>query len=552
MPTANDQGLPSPDEGLVDHTPKRTSNVIAVAFVGKNAFVKHDGIVKTPVATPGTAVSFPFGDAARRGSQFGSFAEAWLVGREAQALVDSGIMVGTELSEVRTPCPQNEMRRQVGLIAALLEDQIKVLQTGADLKTVFFLKADIADAMPVPPFWLVYALRRFGWPGQVFLRSVNDPEAALQRFDFEPTGSRVLTRPVLGMVAGAFEPGPETPLGPLDPDGSTLPKESTPTQVQLTLGAAPPEAIAPVLTMLPVKRSKLFFDSPSDLSGRLTIWGGTATPHSRNFRVHVGRNDPGGDMMVFGWVSDNDAPAGDGTACLVTVEIDAWGRLFVRLSDPQGHPLPIHPMDDKQGNTTQRLPLRSLLFPRTEDETALLRPIFERHAETGLQIDDADSVTLLDNTSINGQPVAGSAFESREEDLRKPFQSLEFWKGQRMYYSEEGRLSSDQLSWMAIARQALAARIDLDDEVNAPFESTVNSRKPDWDHICSQARGGHAVLFESDLDRARRAGAAPSDNEDRSHRQQLFDELRHFTPKGYARFREELKRYADTGRENGS
>lgn len=537
---------------------ERPTSLIGVALLENQAIAKLE-IWDKPQVIPGDAVLRRFGDASLQATRSAPFAQAWLVGKEAKAILEAGIDQSSNLKNAATY--QNKFRRlrhRVGLVAAARDALATQLQIQSGLKTVFYLPAEEEDEQASPPFWLVYALRQFKWPGEIYIQWAEDPKVSVMDLPGVPDLPCVLIRPVLGMVGGTYEKVHRY-RGPVLHSDPIQEARFTPRQVMLALSAGHAEAIAPPSTMLPMEHRKMYLDPVGGKEGQLVIHVGTSDTGSPDLTVHIGRGRCEPWLVPVGWIDAKIAPFSLTSPYVVEVEIDVWGRLFVEIRDPQSHPLPIRVENDKDARTTQRIPVYSLLFPRKSDADGLLVP--KLLGATG-GAGRLDSVSILEQTSFNGRALGISPVAT--ENQQKPFSQAKFWLSRFEYYSDKLQvLAPTGLCRMELANQALNAKIDIEDKFNTPFDSELDrildngvESNDIWAEIHQYEDRRMMVLFERDRNKLRKETSKdPRAIDSRAITiARLFSVLKKFTPPNFVRLRDEFEKYGDVnpvGEKNG-
>lgn len=512
--------------------PKVAANVIRIALLEDRAEIEVADVNAETIKVSALAVRRPFGDAARRDERRFPDAEAWLVGENAKALIDAmsrgALLAGQSMLDevVRDGTIQTALRHRVGLVAAVRDEIGYLLETRINLQSVFVLPGEKSDTES-PPFWLIYALRRFNWPGEVFVTYAKDPLARVKRLiGASYLGPRALIRPALGGLKGALEGH--------DEDEALL--------LSLSLHNAPPTIFAPKGCMLPTEHHAAFFDQKDSSDGDIKILLRTPVDTPWHHVVRVTRSEPTHGEARVGSISMEVAPVSSELPYTVVMRVDAWGRLTIGLRDPQARALPIA-IEGQTGAETMVLPVLSLLFPG-DDEHLLLGP--------RAQPPSPDFIEILDQTTFNGRPIA--TVGPAEIDVQKRYSVPHFWQRiSQRFGAGDWQPSLRDLYRMELCSDVLEAQIDIDELHSQPFTGKVAQSldvglQSNKNHtVSSLERSGQLVIFERDRREGKLAELAdrPSiKRDDKSPLERFYRVLARWEAPLLLRLRDELEREA--------
>lgn len=320
---------------------------------------------------------------------------SWLVGNAAEAFEN----VITDLPKTsralldkprlfRSESEEDAIWKDGPILIGMVERARNVFARAIDAigspKSLILLSSDLAmlgrdgswEEDPTPPLWLVYALRRYNWPGEVWLKvEAGDRSDPNGKHEFEADGCLQLT-PALPARVGAWK----TAFMKTNIRKDLSVALQTPSQIK-------PMIIAPIGSALPVVESVSFVDQDGEDLPLVIRYGSFSSKGQRI--IEVKRDKTEGSYSAF--VPHEFAPRRCTIPYVVETRVDEWGNVSIAVSTSQGERLPL-----ETGNTP--LPLG-----QTKSDDMFSRLVLER-----LCFPKAKSfpVASWDAMSINGAPPA--------------------------------------------------------------------------------------------------------------------------------------------------
>lgn len=378
----------------------------------RNFLSRESAHIRQKAVSPIAVRRRPFKQEERLDSAYGT--NAWLVGDKAEALLDvysdlpetsKALLDAPELFTLKSE--EDVVWRDGPILIGVVERAREVFARAIDAvgspKTLILLSKELAmlgrtgsyTDDPTPPLWLVYALRRCKWPGQVWLKVENAPNERTDTKDnlsLKPDGCLQLA-PVLPSKIGAWD------YGATSEDVATKMHVSlkTPAQEKYVIMAPPGSA-------LPVMQKVQFVDEHGpDLP--LVIRCGAILSENRH-AIEVERGDTNGDCVAY--IPYEFAPRRHAIPYIVDARVDEWGNVSIGISTSEGESLPIeakdHALQDgliPQDDALSQVVLRRLLFPNS---TSFPVPIWDAQSINGApppkRIEQGKRPTLLDREEL--------------------------------------------------------------------------------------------------------------------------------------------------------
>lgn len=430
------------------------------------------------------AIRRRFADSANTGHVFKTKAESWVAGDDAAALAH---FCGTDAQsneldlDVRaltamphwgriSPDPVDRWRFLIAILADIRRQIAAELETASNIRTIFALPPELAgwstptpgtstDWAATPPFWLVYAIRRFNWPGTLHFSVLDAPTEHLEKLSPSDAGE-FSRQPALQYHAGCWE----------HDDAEEAQKGIQPLTVMLEAPTRQASMMAPQRAALPLIEHFQFQDpaagSVSDPSvgsteQRLRLFRRVRTGADNQTLLIVTRGDGPADSDEIGHVDLMDAPVNPSAIYTLRAELDVWGRLRVALFDAQNAPLPILQLNTQQDGRkdtyirTHLLAVDSLLFPNETDSELLMRVPSTVNSESEAT-DFQDVVELLDLTGFDGFAASQRAANLTAE--RFHINPQKFWDRESVWLAQE--LGTADLEKLEIASAALFVEVD--------------------------------------------------------------------------------------------
>jgi len=370
--------------------------------------------------------------------------ESWLIGKDAKAIknISEASNFQIQISNLKTfhlkdmnkltdlKSAINATTIKVGLICALRDALKEIIIEDEESKTVIFL--NYAGVGEKPPIWLIYALRRFVWPGKVYF--------TVKKNDFE------------GEVENAWK---EVPVDARLPEKTEillrLPHEEEASlelkEAQLPAIAAV-EFIEPIDSSISAKEKDLVIDFKKHESASVFEIGLFRTKKS-------GRTETESEYEK-GYILAQNIPQTQHVQYSAQIRVDALGRLFFSIVCPLRGTLPIKV--DGQSSYVTELKLYELIsqdkdwYHAYEEET-------DNKSDRSEILDPAK---LLDQRSINGRPgivqnkdltaLPGSAISN--DNLLVAFKSR--------FEGKNGRVADYSAELILLAASVLLAEVELD------------------------------------------------------------------------------------------
>ncbi len=426
------------------------------------------------------AVRRQFSDAAITRANRHHEAEAWVAGDDANALAHAinGGGAGTLGWHVQgrmlrvypdwDEIPRDNPDRCRFLIALLAEARAGIaaqLETSTGVRTLFLLPPPKEAGVEqetleprMPPFWLVYGLRRLRWPGQTYLRFDPNPLDAPALHVPAPR-DEFSTDPMLQRSVGTW----------LSREAEANHALGRPLTVRLRAPGRQPSCIAPAFAALPLVDHARFRENTSETlhqGGRLIVYRDISGSEENCKTITISRQESPMHGEEEGYASAAEAPPDTTTSYTLRIEIDAWGRLRCQLLDPLGMPVALSHHNrvrpDRPETTLKayRLHLANLMFPHSSDDYLLSRVSLVAPDASGTD-ESRDIVDLLDLTSFPGFPAEQPRGATGQP--RYQLEPMQFWPGEMIWLGRELAKSKDVVLHTEMAASALDTVCDPDD-----------------------------------------------------------------------------------------
>lgn len=457
-------------------------NRIVITFNRDGVHVLAPDGERAPV--PAMAVSRLFGDALRLNHTPAERPMSWVVGEDAQALIQSAdqkdentssFLQNIDLLRSLDATPEGSLQRWrflVGLLFGSFKRLSPDIETMTDLETVFVLpypvrpkesKKDGAANTRHPPFWLIYGLRRLRWPGRFAI--------AFKQEGSTSPGDHSVESATPFSIAPTLQHNPGTLIAT---EKQAALKDPVIVEIQAdgTAGfvLAPKQAALPVLARVPFEGR---FDgvAPSIVNDepRLRFLLQRDRNGSNRHKLTVTRQTDVAGAREIGYIPASAAPPRTGRRYNLSVGVDIWGRLRVSVLDPLDTLIPIRALVTRSHDAveteqdTHVLHVDSLLFPDPEDVQHLEQVSVLQDNEEDRPV--ADPVFALDATSFNGGAAILSQMHSSHEN--RPLTSMAFWPKEKEYVRNDVDPSDVRLLELALCVQK--AKFDPDSRLTRIF-----------------------------------------------------------------------------------